>query len=379
MGELPEDPVESEPLGGIGERDLHGTFVAQRWKVSIEILFFRMNIVAFFGRMLPLLLIALASMADLRAQETPIMVADQTFKVEDTHQFAYALAEGDVAKLHIQLIAGRGLRSVEFIEWPGTVLFRAHQLDTNQTKEIMIPRTGVYVLRITEAGLGKKICRFVLQRTPANAGSRRMDTRVGWDLAKQSEWQVQQRPIQTGKTTAMVRNSGQVTVPAGKMGLTNSRTAWFFTLPPNTTQWAYRVSVGQSAANARRADAQKFSELTKSGAMKMMAVQPETALAAFALGMAVEMTVSTAGEDVEYILADAVNTQRYLNAQTTYDAFIWQGAVNVDVQRRYTPLSGTFALAFRNNNWVDDISVEVDIEAVTETPVIEMETYLIAK
>jgi hypothetical protein len=315
----------------------------------------------------------------LRAQESPIAVADQTFRVDGTHTYTYALAEGDQAILQVQLIAGKGLRSVEFVQLPNEVLFRAYQLDSSIVQNIAIPRTGAYALRITEAGLGKKVARFVLHRQPAGPATRRLDTRIGWDIAQRPDWQVQQRAIQTGKATAVVRSNGQVTVPAAKLGMSKSRTAYFFNLPPNTTQWAYRVSVGQSAANARRADAQKFADLTKSGATKIMAVQPETALAAFALGLAVDMTVSTAGEDVEYILADAPNTQRFLEGQTTYNAFIWQGAINIDVQRRYDPLAGTYAFAFKNNNWMDDINVEVDIEAVTDTPVWEQETFLVPR
>jgi hypothetical protein len=62
--------------------------------------------------------------------------------------------------------------------------------------------------------------------------------------------------------------------------------------------------------------------------------------------------------------------------QAQYDAHIWQGGISVDAQRRFSPLSGTWFFALKNNNWVDDINVIIDIEAVTETPLFEEEIYL---
>jgi hypothetical protein len=310
---------------------------------------------------------------------TTVAVADQTLRLDGTHEFAYALAEGDVVQLRVQLIAGRQIKSVEFVEYPTNLLFRAYQLDTLLTKDLAIPHTGVYVLRITESGMGKKIGRFTLQRTPASPATQRMDTRIGWDIKTQPEWAEYRRLIEVGRKTNVERINGQTTVPAAKMGINTARTAYFFTLPPNTVTWAYRIGVGQSVTDARRADAQKFSELTRKGATKVMAYQPETALAAFALGMAVDLTVSTAGEDVEYILADGANTQKFLAGQTQYDAFIWQGNISVDVQRRFAPLVGMYAFSFKNNNWFDDINVQVDIEAVTETPITTEEIYLLPK
>ena len=104
-------------------------------------------------------------------------------------------------------------------------------------------------------------------------------------------------------------------------------------------------------------------------------VQPETALAAFALGMAIDLTTSSSGEDVEYALVDAPNVPVFFD-KGQYQAFIQQKGVSVDVQRRYAPLEGTYFFALRSDNWVNAIDVHVDIEAVTEEPVFAEELYL---
>jgi hypothetical protein len=321
-----------------------------------------------------LLLLGIAATA-LRAQEKPIAVADQTFKVNGTHEYLYALAEGDALELYVQLIAGRQLKSVEILQFPDFSLYRTYALDTLLQKTVVIPKTGVYLLRITENGLSKKICRFTLHRTPASAYTARMDTRVGWDIRQYPNWEVRQRSVPAGHRTEIARVTGQVTVPASKVALRKPVTSYQFSLPQHTTSWAYRIAVGQAAQDARSQDAVKLTQLLKSGAVKLMGVQPETALAAYALGMAVDMTASTAGEDVEYALLNGENQPRFLQYEK-YDAFIWQGGISVDAQRRYTPLEGTWYFGFKNNNWVTDIDVFIDIEAVRTIPIVTEEIYL---
>lgn len=173
----------------------------------------------------------------------------------------------------------------------------------------------------------------------------------------------------------MVSISGQVTVSAKKFYLSNPVNAWQFSLPPNTRQWAYRISVGQAVNQARKEDAQKLTQAFQVGSAKLLKIQPHTALAAFALGMAIDLTVSKSGEDVEYAITDWDNWKKFSEGKD-YKAYIQQGNVSVDVQRRYTPLQGTYWFALKSDNWVDDIDVSIEIEAVTEVPLFETELHL---
>jgi hypothetical protein len=305
----------------------------------------------------------------------PVPVADQTFKLDGTSEFLYAFAEGDQVQLYVDELTGREIKSVEFLLYPGHIVFRAYELDSALTKEIVIPKTGVYQLRFQEKGLSKKVCRFTLHRQPASPETVRFDTRIGWDLLQNPQYQVRKRAVQTGKKVEIVSIGGQVTVAASKFFTKKPVNAYQFTLPPHTVRWAYRVSVGQAVQEARRRDAEKFKSALHSGAIKLMGVQPETALAAFALGASLDLTVSAAGEDVEYAIVDYDNWLKFA-AYQEYTAFMQQAGVSVDAQRRYAPLEGTYYVALKSDNWVDDINVSIDIEAVTEVPVFETETYL---
>ncbi|MBK8554622.1 MAG: hypothetical protein IPL65_02080 [Lewinellaceae bacterium] len=307
--------------------------------------------------------------------QNPVFVADQTLKLMGEHEYFFAFAEGDRVDLHVELLMGRELKVVELVQFPDFPVFRTYELDTLMDKSIQIPKTGVYVLRIKETGMGKKVCRFTLHRTPSTEATARIDTRVTWDIKAYPMYQSRVKKVQTDVKTELVSISGKVTVGAGKLGLGKSVNSYQFTLPPNTVRWAYRLAVGQQAMEARKKDAEAFSNALKKGGARALSIQPESALAALALGMAINLSTSTAGEDVQYALVNAVNQQLFL-AGEEYKAELWQGGISVDVQKRYAPLAGTWFFAMKNDNWLDDIDVTIDIEAVTETPIYQEEIYL---
>lgn len=307
--------------------------------------------------------------------QQPVFVTDQTFHLNGKSDFVYAFAAGDVLQLTAQELTGKKIKSVELWQFPEHLLFRAYELDSTLTKSIQVTETGIYFFRFNESGLSKKVCRFTVFRTPKSAETARFNTRVDWDLAQFPEFRVVKTSIPAGSRTELVSLSGQATVSAKKFYTKNPVNAWQFTLPPNTRQWAYRISVGQAANVARQQDAQKLSLALQTGSAKIMGIHPETALAAFALGMAIDMTVSSSGEDVEYAITDWDNWQRFSKG-TDYQAFMHQSNISVDAQLRYTPLEGTYWFALRSDNWMDDIDVNIEIEAVTEVPLFETEMSL---
>ncbi|MEZ4966825.1 MAG: hypothetical protein R2791_16390 [Saprospiraceae bacterium] len=322
-----------------------------------------------------LFLFVFAIYSAVSAQPSPLQVADQTFKLNGSCEYVYAFAEGDEISLHAEELTGKEIKTVEFLQFPDFLIFKAYELDTALEKSILIPKTGVYLLRFQETGLSKKVCRFTIHRKPVSPETARLNTRVDWNVHEYPEYSVRRRAVETGKKIEVIPLGGQVTVQASKFYTKKPVNAYQFTLPPNTVRWAYRISVGQATADARRRDADKLKSTLQSGAVKIMGVQPQTALAAFALGAAIDMTVSTAGEDVEYAIVDYTNWLKFSEYQD-YSAFMQQSGVSVDVQRRYNPLKGTYYFALKSDNWVDDINVQIDIEAVTEVPVFETEIYL---
>ncbi|MFN0035305.1 MAG: hypothetical protein ACKVUS_09565 [Saprospiraceae bacterium] len=303
-------------------------------------------------------------------------VADQTFRLNGASEHFYAFAEGDQIDLGAQELTGKKIKAIEFSQYPeGHLLFRAYELDSALQKTILIPKTGIYLLRFEETGMSKKVCRFTLHRHAASAETARFDTQIAWDVRQTPAFRIGKKSVQTGKKTEVISLGGQATVSASKFTLKKPVNAYQFTLPPNTRQWAYRIAVGQAAQEARQVDAQKLKQAFQGGAAKLLGVEPETALAAYALGMAIDLSTSKGGEDVGYAIVDWDNWQHFSKGED-YSAFMQQTGISVDAQRRYSPLEGTFFFALRSDNWVDDITVSIDIEAVVENPVFETQQFL---
>ena len=324
------------------------------------------------SRLIPYLLLFASSLAAQSIQP----VADQTFRLDGASEHFYAFAEGDQVQLHVQELTSKKIKSIEFSQYPeGHLLFRAYELDSALEKTILIPKTGIYLLRFHESGLSKKVCRFTLNRQSASAETARFDTHLSWDVHETPTFRVGKKSVQTGRKTEVISLGGQTTVSSSKFYLKKPVNAYQFTLPPHTRQWAYRIAVGQAAQEARRQDAQKLKQAFQGGAAKIMGVEPETALGAFALGMAIDLSTSKAGEDVDYAMVDWDNWQHFSKGEE-YSSFMQQTGISVDAQRRYAPLEGTYFFALRSDNWVDDITVNIDIEAVVETPVFETQIFL---
>lgn len=303
-------------------------------------------------------------------------VADQTFKLEGASEHFYAFAEGDEVQLQVQELTGKKIKSIEFSQYPQHhLLFRAYELDSVLTKTILIPKTGIYLLRFHETGLNKKVCRFTLHRKAGSPETTRFETHLSWNVQETPNFRIAKKSVQSGKKTEVISLGGQATVSSSKFYLKKPVNAYQFSLPPNTRQWAYRIAVGQAAQEARREDAQKLKQAFQGGAAKLLGVEPETALAAFALGMAIDLSTSKSGEDVDYAVVDWDNWQHFSKGEN-YTAYMQQTGISVDVQRRYNPLEGTFFFALRSDNWVDDITVNIDIEAVVETPLFETQLFL---
>ena len=199
-----------------------------------------------------------------------LQVADQTFKLDGVSEHFYAFAEGDQITLQVQELTGKKIKSIEFGAYPDApLIFRAYELDSVLIKTILIPKTGVYLLRFQETGLNKKICRFTLHRSAGSAETARFDTQLSWDIKTNPSFRVGKKSIQSGKKTEMVSLGGQATVSSSKFYLKKPVNAYQFTLPPNTRQWAYRVAVGQAVQEARKQDAQKLKQAFQGGAAKL--------------------------------------------------------------------------------------------------------------
>lgn len=305
-----------------------------------------------------------------------VLVADLTFKVNGISDFYYAFAEGETVFMEYHPLVGNGLKFISFSKHPdGQALYSDFNPDSVKTSVLPIAETGIYQLQLKEKGAGSKLCRVVLRKIQSKLYPQ-FNNNLSWNAANNPAFTLDKTSKQVGKNTEIHSLGGSVVVSANKFGFKSPKNVYRFSLPNQTARWAVRISVGQEGNESRKKDNEQLSLEIKKASTKLFGIEPTTGLAAFALGMSIDMMNSKSGEDVSYDLLDEANAQLFLSAKP-YKSFFTQTGISVDAQRfENINLPSGLAIALKSDNFLDDINVTVDIEAIVETPIIIDNWYL---
>jgi hypothetical protein len=117
-----------------------------------------------------LFLTCLFSVSWIAWSQVPVDVAENTLKVAGLAEevFYYGFAEGDKLLFDFREMNGKELKEVEIMEWPSSSKFMDFKTRKIADKVINVSRTGIYKFRFANAAIGARICKFKIQRIPAN-------------------------------------------------------------------------------------------------------------------------------------------------------------------------------------------------------------------
>ncbi|MBK7561211.1 MAG: hypothetical protein IPI68_06725 [Chitinophagaceae bacterium] len=109
-----------------------------------------------------------------------IDVADNTLKVAAFGEevFYYGFAEGDKLIFNFEELKGKELKEVEIIELPSNSKFMDYKTKKIENKNLEITKTGIYMFRFANTGLGGRICKFKIQRIPASETTKNFNSSV---------------------------------------------------------------------------------------------------------------------------------------------------------------------------------------------------------
>ena len=114
-----------------------------------------------------LFFIILCSLTIKVFSQTPIVVADMSFKPNGSEQeeLYYSFAEGDIIVVDLEVVKGKNIKSFEVIELPSSTKFSSFKPSSISQKQINVTQKGVYLFRI-DAGIGGKVCNLKISRIP---------------------------------------------------------------------------------------------------------------------------------------------------------------------------------------------------------------------
>lgn len=330
----------------------------------------------------------------LHAQQ-PLTVADMTLRLsgKDTKELFYSFAAGDEILFSFFETENRLLQDVQISSWPEQVRFAARDIADTRDQKIMVPATGVYRFRFSNAA-GERLCRIAIQRRPASEDLRMYDTGVRWEERIDTFYVKgkDERPASTDLPEVKTRrvlaktDTSAVTVlekterifsRSGKVyGSNMSETK--FRLPENryfpnrqnplsvseVTSWAYWIGVGDEADRSYQdANLKAVSKVADAASGLGLMSGGYGALALLAVKGVTLFSNPPKGDNARFALWNDSGKQ------------IDNGNSIVAYRRMESPLQGHFTLQLTNDNMVDGINVTVKILAIVQSQTYRDEAY----
>lgn len=322
------------------------------------------------------LLLLLTLSIQLQAATTPINVADLNFRMSamSTYQLAYGFAKGDKVILNYAEERGKKLKSFEVLEYNGSNIYSGFNVITINNKEIIIKKTGIYIFKFLSTSLGRRICKFKIDRIPEKKDLVSFNTTVKERTVADTTYTVSYETFvksETYKVKELAKNQ-HFYVNSGSNAFFKggkSRVSLPFNLPNNTVKWYYSISSFRDKTKVESTANQinLVADLTK--------LIDETGT----LGFAIEQLGNPPGKDYcDVYLLNHANNSIFLNKDPysyfpigTRENII---AANVEVNGNW---SEQMYLGIKNPDRAYGINVLISIAAIVleqETDVKEIKT-----
>jgi hypothetical protein len=298
--------------------------------------------------------------AHLLFSQQPVEVWEGTLKVNGfgKEELIFGFAEGDQLILNFEEANGKELKELEILEWPGASRFMEYKTSKVVDKRIMVSKTGVYQLRLSNSALGGRICRVKISRIPASELTRNFNTAVEWKTLYDTSYTTVNEKYLSSRDTAVVNREFVVKVNS-TTNASGPKRAADFDLPVGTVSWSYYIDVDQQGQQAYKQAEQKLAEAGTPLALRIPGYGP---LAALALQGISYFTQLQKGEDIMYYIVDGQNVT--LASQNQPFRCFRQNKVINDFSPMSAPLTGKFYFFFVNDNMMTGVDVSVKICAI---------------
>lgn len=299
------------------------------------------------------------------SSSTPLEVADSTLKISGLGEevFYYGFAEGDQIIFSFEEVNGKELKEVEISEWPSNSKFMDYKTKKIENKIITVTKTGIYKFRFSNSAIGGRVCKFRIERIPANEENQNFNTAVYWNTLYDTSY----RPVQERYLIKRDTIATMLTDQVAKVSSTNAingntnKNVVDVTLPTGTISWSYYIGTGSEGRKAY--DDAKSQCLTASAgvAAKFPGWGPMVALGLYGTNYFIKVQ----GEDnVKYrFITDWDNVLLFKTDQSYLQ--YKQGDVVNDASQMKSPLAGKIYLGLINDNVMEPIDVLVKINAIS--------------
>ena len=288
--------------------------------------------------------------------QKPVVVVENTLKLGPFKEevFYYGFAAGDKLIFNFEEANKKELKEVEIMELPSTSRFMDYKTKKIENKTIDIGNTGIYKFRFTNSAILPKVCKFSIQRIPANASTQNFNTTVYTHTVDDTIFTTDQEEY-IDRTDTVVENflDRNVKLLATTGG---NKSAFNFILPENTIAWSYYIYTN---------DAGK--KIYDDAAMKVAAgptpkkFQNYGPLAAEAYGTESHLKKLTSGKEINYWIVDGDNADLFMKGDQF--KYMKKGTV-VNDYSRMDNRKGTLYFCFSIGASTEPVTVTVKITSI---------------
>lgn len=284
--------------------------------------------------------------------QTPITVAESTLKVSSfgDEVFYYGFAKGDQLVFNFEEINGKDLKEVEITEFPTSSKFMDYQSKKIENKVVNIAQTGIYKFRFSNSSIAKRICKFKIQRIPANETTINFNTSIYWEKKNDTTYTTFPEKYLIKKDTTFQNFYGsEIPIHAGQSEVVE------FVVPENTLSWAFYIGTNKHAQEALNKAQDNFLKNSAAICCKLPGYGPLAAIALTGISCFNQMQ---GGSNVRYWFLSNYDNVSLFKSHNTFMQYK-QGNVITEATQMKFPLSGKVYLALSNDNIINPITVTI--------------------
>ncbi len=323
----------------------------------------------------------------------PVMVTENTFKLNGEETLYYGFASGDQIIFDFSETSGKEVKEVEIVEMPSNTKFQDFKTSGVSNKTIKVAKKGLYAFRFKNPAIAKRICKVKIQRIPADESKISFDTGwryeevkdttvipytedsiVGYDEQQYTE--VVRELVKTEYEEFELFDNSAIEVRSkGIVIKDNPRETVMFQIPSfknddpmvekRVSSWALWLATGEDAETFWTRNKQQLKEIASSSAGMYFA----NPLAAYAAGIMVDLVIPEPGTDntIKYSITDSFNANLFMQGQQYVKLNKGSGAgAKLRFTSRDMLARGNYVLCLENPNQSKRIKVSAKAVAVVE-------------
>ncbi len=319
----------------------------------------------------------------------PILVTENTFKLNGEETLYYGFATGDQIIFDFQETKGKTVKEVEIVELPSNTKFQDFKTSGVNQKIIQVQKKGLYAFRFKNPAIAGRICKIKIQRIPADESKISFDTGWRYETVRDSTYvpykedslvgyeqvnytEYVKELISTEFEEYVLMDNEIIVRSKGIVQHDNPRAFVTFEMPSfsysplkeqKVVSWAFWLATGNNAESFWM----KNKENMKGAANLALGIS--SPLGAFATGALVDLATPAPGttNSVNYYVTDVNNTNLFMSGYQFRSFYAGSGSGACTKFTSDVMTNGKFCLCLHNPNLHERIKVTAKVSAIVET------------